>query len=254
MPLQFPSSVPFHPLLYCTLLVVAMDHSSDDDDDCFSVQLDSTDMFPKATKTILWQRFTMRRYNLEHDGRLTNLAKAMDLIAGNFVDDDLRQILNAQLDTLAISPQAKQGILPALFGITKLTDAQLRGMLMSWSQTELDSASLLRCSTGISVDMQLAGSSPPYQARQRSFTSNSGSGYTTWYFAKSDTNITSPPMVPQTKTGHLYVHLNTSTNSHQYWMVGINNQWDIISKGSEYPLNHDRVLSIHSNGNPSWIT
>lgn len=48
------------------------------------------------------------------------------LIAGNFGDDDLRQILNAQLDTLAISPQAKQGIVPALFGITKLTDAQLR--------------------------------------------------------------------------------------------------------------------------------
>ncbi|KAI9453516.1 hypothetical protein F5148DRAFT_1151945 [Russula earlei] len=178
----------------------------------------------------------------------------MDLIVGNFGDDDLHQILNAQLNMLAISPQAEQGIVPALFGITKLTDAQLQGMLTSRLQTELDPASLSQCSTSVSVDMQPVGSSPPYQARQCSFTSNSGSGYTTWYFTKSDTNIMSPPMVPQAKTGHLYVHLNTSTNSHPYWMVGINNQWDIVLRGSEYPLNHDQALSICSNGNPSWIT
>ncbi len=135
----------------------------------------------------------MRRYNWEPDGRLTNLAKAMEcvsctmclmicaglnqaatsrrpvddlqvarcptyslntadmitesiiailqphtsspslhviaraitsLIAGNFSSDELCQILNAQLDTLAISPHAKQGILPALFGITKVTEIQ----------------------------------------------------------------------------------------------------------------------------------
>jgi hypothetical protein len=48
------------------------------------------------------------------------------LIAGNFGDDDLRQILNAQLDTLAISPQAKQGIIPALVGIAKLTEVRSR--------------------------------------------------------------------------------------------------------------------------------
>jgi len=76
-----------------------MDHPTDDDD-CFSVQLDGSDMFPKASKvsiyasdrpsllvltcipisnqTILRQRFTMRRYNLEHDGRLTNLVKTME--------------------------------------------------------------------------------------------------------------------------------------------------------------------------------
>jgi hypothetical protein len=46
------------------------------------------------------------------------------LIAGIFGDDDLCQILNAQLDTLAISPQAKQGIVPALVGIAKLTKVQ----------------------------------------------------------------------------------------------------------------------------------
>ncbi|KAI9508743.1 hypothetical protein F5148DRAFT_1283680 [Russula earlei] len=192
-------------------------------------------------------------FGLQPEGSLQRtLGKSND--DRNFSDDDLHQILNAQLDMLAISPQAKQGILPALFGITKLTDAQLRDMLMSQLQTELDPASLSRCSTSVSVNTQPVASSPPYQARQHSFTSNSGSGYTTWYFAKSDTNIMLPPTVPQAKTGHLYVHLNTSTNSHQYWMVGINNQWDIVLKGSEYPLNHDRVLSIHSNGNPSWIT
>jgi hypothetical protein len=48
------------------------------------------------------------------------------LIAGNFGDDDLRQILNAQLDILAISPQAKQGIIPALVGIAKLTEVRPR--------------------------------------------------------------------------------------------------------------------------------
>jgi hypothetical protein len=48
------------------------------------------------------------------------------LVAGNFGDDDLCQILNAQLDTLAISPQAKQGIVPYLVGIAKLTEVQSR--------------------------------------------------------------------------------------------------------------------------------
>jgi hypothetical protein len=48
------------------------------------------------------------------------------LMSGNFCDDDLRQVLNAQLDTLAISPQAKQAIVPALFGMTKLTEVQSR--------------------------------------------------------------------------------------------------------------------------------
>jgi len=56
------------------------------------------------------------------------IARAItSLIAGNFGGDDLCQILNAQLDTLAISPQAKQGILPALFGIMRLMEVQSRG-------------------------------------------------------------------------------------------------------------------------------
>ena len=53
------------------------------------------------------------------------IARAItSLIAGKFGDDDLCQILNAQLDTLAISPQAKQGIVPTLIGIAKLTGLQ----------------------------------------------------------------------------------------------------------------------------------
>jgi len=37
-------------------------------------------------------------------------------------------------------------------------------------------------------------------------------------------------------------------------MLGTNDQWESVSKGAEYPLNHDRVLSFRTNGDPSWIT
>jgi hypothetical protein len=107
---------------------------------------------------------------------------------------------------------------------------------------------------GVSVDTRLVGPLVPFQMRQRSFTSNSGSGHTIWYFGKSDANIPSPPVVPQAVTGHLYVHFNTSTNTYQYWIFGGNNLWESVLKGSEYPLNHDRILSIRSNGEPSWVT
>jgi hypothetical protein len=51
-----------------------------------------------------------------------------------------------------------------------------------------------------------------------------GIGKTTWHSAKSNTNISSPPAVPQAKTGHLYVHLDCSTYTHQYWVFGANNE------------------------------
>lgn len=112
--------------------------------------------------------------------------------------------------------------------------------------------------SGVSVDSnthpQPVDPLVPYETRERRFTSNSGSGKTTWYFAKSSTNISSPPAVPQAEAGHLYVHLNCSTSTNQYWMFGMNNEWKTVSKGSEYPLNHDRVLSIRHNGEPSWVT
>lgn len=94
----------------------------------------------------------------------------------------------------------------------------------------------------------------PYQMRQRSFSSNTGSGYTVWYFGKSHSSLLLPPTVPQAKTGHLYIHLDTSRNDSQYWMLGTGSQWQRVSPGVEYPLNHDRVLAIRSNGEPSWVT
>ncbi len=55
------------------------------------------------------------------------IARAMSSLITKFSDDDLRRVLNAQLNTLAISSQAKQAIVPALFGIAKLTEVQSRG-------------------------------------------------------------------------------------------------------------------------------
>ncbi len=106
----------------------------------------------------------------------------------------------------------------------------------------------------VSVDSSALDSSLPYTSHKCQFTSNSGSGMTNWYFARSNTNISSPPAVPQAETGHLYVHLDCTTRTHQYWMFGANNEWQSVSKGLEYPLNHDRVLSIRENGEPSWVT
>lgn len=37
-------------------------------------------------------------------------------------------------------------------------------------------------------------------------------------------------------------------------MFGTSNEWQSVSKGSECPMNHDRVLSIRNNGEPSWVT
>jgi hypothetical protein len=113
------------------------------------------------------------------------------------------------------------------------------------------------CSDGgacVDTETHPMGFTVPYETRERRFASNSGSGKTTWYLAKSNTNISSPPAVPHAETGHLYVHLDCSTCTHQYWMFGANSEWQSVSKGSEYPLNHDRVLSIRGNGEPSWVT
>ena len=97
------------------------------------------------------------------------------------------------------------------------------------------------------------GSTVPYQMHQRSFTSTSGSGYTTWYFAKSDNSISSPPTIPQVRTGHLYVHLNSSTNVYHYWMMGANNS------GRAFRREHNTHSTttgpaIRGNGEPSWVT
>ena len=48
-----PSSIELHRRCTSLLLAAAMDHSSDDDD-CFSVQLNGTDRYPKAPKVITY--------------------------------------------------------------------------------------------------------------------------------------------------------------------------------------------------------
>ncbi|KAH9051416.1 hypothetical protein EDB87DRAFT_1582687 [Lactarius vividus] len=252
----------------------------DDDDDCLSVQLDGSDMSPKAPKTILQQRFTMRQYNLEADGRLTNLAKAMDqpldnctthavspfasnsattitqsiapilqphtsspsllvvahamasLITMNFSGSGLDQVLSAHLDSLAILPQAKQAIIPALLGMANSSVTQPSAVM-----------ELLGSNSGVA---SAGGAHAGYQI--------SGSGYTIWYSSRSDSNIQSPPVIPQSKTGHLYVHFDALTKTYQYWMLGVGGQWESVTKNAECPHNHDRVLSIRSNGEPSWVT
>ncbi|KAI9458440.1 hypothetical protein BJY52DRAFT_1223530 [Lactarius psammicola] len=261
-----------------------MDPSSSDDDECPSVQLDASDTAPNASKTVLRQRFPMRRYYSESDGRLSNLAKVMDghtpntdpthtmtqsilaflhphtsspstplvaramtsLFAGDFGEEELNQILNTQLDSLAVSPRAKQHMIPGLIGIAKLAArVQLQGAPTSLSQSILPEPEpepeLRHTNTGTS-----------YQMRQRPFSSQSGSGYTIWYFSRSNLSILTPPTVPQVKTGHLYVHLDVSRDVFQYWMF--TNRWERIQSGAEYPLNHDRIFAVRANGEPSWVT
>ena len=92
------------------------------------------------------------------------------------------------------------------------------------------------------------------ELHQRPFGSSSGSGYTIWYLSRSISSIQLPPVVPQDKTGHLYVHFNTVAKTYQYWMLSIGGQWESVSKNAQYPLNPDRVLSFHNNGEPSWVT
>ena len=200
------------------------------------------------------------------------IARAMSsLFASDFGGEDLNQVLSAHLDSLGISSQAKQNIIPALLGIAKLAKLQSQrsvetalGSLCMDSQPSLfvSPSTLISLPPSTVPEPEPVGniaesscmSTTPYQMRQRSFSSNSGSGYTVWYFGKSSSSILFPPSIPQAKTGHLYIHLDTTRDVSQYWMLGTGNQWQRVSPGAEYPLNHDRILAIRSNGEPSWIT
>ncbi|KAH9014789.1 hypothetical protein EDB85DRAFT_1899040 [Lactarius pseudohatsudake] len=271
-------------------LQARMNPSGSDDDECLSVQLDGSDMAPNAAKTVLRQRFPMRRYYLEPDGRLSNSAKVMDgntlntdtthtmtqsilaflhphtsspstplvartmtsLMAGDFGEEELNQILNTQLDSLAISPQAKHNIIPGLLGIAKLAArVQSQGF---WLCISAPSSALLSHSILPEPEPEFihTTSGTSYQMRQRPFSSQSGSGYTIWYFSRSNLSILTPPTVPQVKTGHLYVHLDASRDVFQYWIF--TNRWERVQSGAEYPLNHDRILAVRANGEPSWVT
>ncbi|KAI9435861.1 hypothetical protein H4582DRAFT_2059326 [Lactarius indigo] len=185
-----------------------MDPSSSDDE-CVSVQLSGSDMAPRAMKTILRQRFPMRRYHLESDGRLSNVVKAMDrsvenaatcttapvlaashtlsspsmpliaramssLAASDLGSEDLSRILSAQLDSLAVSPQTKQSIVPALLGIAKLAKVQSQSLPMPISLSPPTAPE----PEPVGTTAESSSITLPYQMRQRSFSSSSGSGYT----------------------------------------------------------------------------
>jgi hypothetical protein len=107
--------------------------------------------------------------------------------------------------------------------------------------------------SGVVSATSAGGAHASYQMYKRPFGSSSGSGHTTWYFSRSDSSIQSPPVISQAEPGHLYVHLDTVTKTCQYWMLTGSGQWESVAKGAEYPHNHDRVLSIRGNGEPSWV-
>ena len=109
-----------------------------------------------------------------------------------------------------------------------------------------------QCSV-INASTSIGRAHASYQMHRRPFGSNSGSGHTVWYTSRSDSSIQSPPVIPQSEPGHLYVHFDTSTKTHQYWMLVGTGQWESVAKGAEYPHNHGRVLSFRSNGEPSWV-
>ncbi|KAH9051544.1 hypothetical protein EDB87DRAFT_1582378 [Lactarius vividus] len=197
----------------------------------------------------------MRRYNLGKDRRLTNLAKAMDpfalnsattitqsiaailqphtsspsllvvshamasLMATNFGGSGLDQVLSAQLDSLAISPQAKQVIIPALLGMAKFTEMHTQARSVTQPQAVIEPPS---SNSGVASTTSSGGAHAGYQMYQGPFSSSSESGYTIWY-------------------------------SSSYWMLCVGGQWESVSKNVECPLNHDRVLSIRGNGEPSWV-
>ncbi|KAH9953237.1 hypothetical protein BC827DRAFT_1249679 [Russula dissimulans] len=273
-------------------------HDCSDDDDCYSVQLEGSDLTPRAAKTILRQRFTMRRYNLEKDGRLTNQLRAMDrpvdscaaytgapgpspdttqsivailqphtsspslfviaramasLMATNSSDSNLNLVLSAHLDSLAICPPTKQAIIPALLGMAKFGDVHAQARSVAQPQDVIEPQGSSSHSRAVISATSVGGANASYQMYRRPFGSASGSGHTVWYFSRSDSSVQSPPVISQSEPGHLYVHFDTATKTHQYWMVAGNGQWESVAKGAEYPHNHGRVLSIRSNGEPSWV-
>jgi hypothetical protein len=195
------------------------------------------------------------------------------LMATNFSGSGLDQVLSVHLDSLAISPQAKLAIIPALLGMAKITEVHAHthrcvhltrgysfclcklivflGSSVTRPQAVIEP---LDSNSGIASATSSGGAHTGYEMHQRPFNSSTGSGYTIWYSSRSDSSIQSPPAISQSKTGHLYVHFATLHKTYQYWMLGISGQWESVSKNVENPLNHDRVLSIRSNGEPSWVT
>ncbi|KAI9430334.1 hypothetical protein H4582DRAFT_2087137 [Lactarius indigo] len=97
------------------------------------------------------------------------------LMGGDFGTEEFNQVLSTQLDALAISPQAKQDIIPALLGIAKLAkvQSQCASASTSFSQPTVSEPKP-------EPELMDSNAEASYQIRQRPFSSNSGSGYTTW--------------------------------------------------------------------------
>ncbi|KAH9008577.1 hypothetical protein EDB84DRAFT_1571935 [Lactarius hengduanensis] len=155
------------------------------------------------------------------------------LMATNFSANGLDQVLGAHLDSLAISPQAKQAVIPALLGIAKFTEGYTGTKVSSVAQPQAvieqqDSNS------GIASATPSDGAYTGYEMHQRSFNSSSGSGYTIWYSSRSNSSIQSPPV------------------TYQYWILGVVDK-ESIAKNAENPS--ITTGSFHcSNGEPSWVT
>lgn len=111
----------------------------------------------------------------------------------------------------------------------------------------------LSLGVGVSPTPSSSSTHAGYEIHQWPFGSSSGSSYTIWYSSRSSSSIQLPPVVMQAKTGHLFVHFDTTTRTHQYWMLSVGGLWEGVSKNAQYPLNPDRVLSFRSNGEPSWV-
>jgi hypothetical protein len=197
-------------------------------------------------------------------------------MAANSGGSGLEQVLSIHLDSLAISPQVKQGIILALLGIQKCTEERVQaqryvhltlsiffsvcsycnlGSSTSVAQPQAVTEPLAMGSCrGVASAASSGGAHPGYEVNQRPFNSSSGSGYTIWYSSRADSSIQSPPVVPQSKTGHLYIHFDRVNNTYQYWMLSVGGQWETVAKNAQNPVNPDRILSIRRNGEPSWVT
>ena len=76
----------------------------------------------KITKLIM---ALLKPYTSSQAQKLYIIARILTgLLAGNFDYDDLVDLLNAELDILAIPSQAKETILPTLIEITKVIEVQ----------------------------------------------------------------------------------------------------------------------------------
>jgi hypothetical protein len=78
----------------------------------------------KTTKSIVT---LLRLHTGTSSKQLDIMACAItSLTVGNFGVGELHGLLNTYLDVLAISPQAKRGIIPALTGFTKVIEVRSR--------------------------------------------------------------------------------------------------------------------------------